>query len=407
EIAAGPRNETAEPEPLAADPASRVGVVIYTSGTTGTPRGVMLSHRGLLFAAQTAAEIRGLSSKDRLLGALPMTHSSGLSLVLLAGLAAGSSIWVLPRFDPVAALGALQGQAVSVFTGAPAMYAQLLEYIRYRGLGPRRLPALRLLTACSSPLTAELKSGVEQMFGTVLHNGYGATECSPGIASTRLESPRADTSVGSAYPGVEVRLVAEGGGPAEPGQPGEVWVRGPNIMLGYYHAPDDTAAVLDAEGWFHTGDLGRFEAGNLHVLGRSKEMIIRFGFNVYPAEVEAVLETHPAVRRAAVVGVPAPEAEGGESLIAFMEPEPGAVEDPPLALYLSQRLASYKQPAQVVAVEELPLTPTGKIRKAELRGQWLAAAARPTSGRPDATGSSPTPREDRGAPTGAGSREGR
>jgi long-chain acyl-CoA synthetase len=371
EVAAGPLDPAAEPEPVAADPSNRVGAVLYTSGTTGTPRGVMLSHGGLIFAARAAAEIRSFQSEDRLLGGLPLTHSSGLSLVLLAGLSAGACIFLLPRFDPVAALAALSREGVTVFTGAPAMYAQLVEYARFRRIEPQRPPALRLLTSCSSPLTAEIKRAVEEQFSTVLHNGYGATECSPGIASTRVDSPRADTSAGPPYPGVEVKTVNAEGQPTREGEAGEVWVRGPNTMLGYYRAPEETAAVLDAEGWFHTGDLGRFEADNLWILGRSKEMVIRFGFNVYPAEIEALLETHPGVRRAAVVGVPAPEAEGGEALIAFVEPEPASREAPPLAGYLGERLASYKQPARFIAVEQWPLTPTGKIRKQELRRRWL------------------------------------
>lgn len=375
-LAAGPLDPAATPEPLASEVALRVGAVLYTSGTTGTPRGVMLSHRGLIFAAQAAAEIRRFSPRDRLLGALPMTHSSGLSLVLLAGLSAGASVHLLPRFDPAAALSAIGGGEVTMFTGAPAMYAQLLEYARFRGLGPQRPPALRLLTSCSSPLTTEVKRGVEAQFGTALHNGYGATECSPGIASTRLESPRDDTSVGPAYPGVEIKLVTEEGRDAQPGQPGQIWVRGPNTMLGYYRAPEETAAVLDRQGWFHAGDLGRFEAENLFILGRGKEMIIRFGFNVYPAEIEALLETHPAVRRAAVVGIPVAEAEGGEAVIAFAQLASSASEKPDLAAFLGPRLTTYKQPSQFVFVTDWPLTPTGKIRKPELRRRWLEEGAR-------------------------------
>lgn len=378
EIAAGPRNETAEPEPLAADAASRVGVVIYTSGTTGTPRGVMLSHRGLLFAARTAAEIRGLSGKDRLLGALPMTHSSGLSLVLLAGLAAGATIDIPPRVEPVTVLRWLRERQITVWMGAPAMFAQLAEYARFRGLASVQAPELRLISSCSAPLPMEIKRDAESLLGRVLHNGYGITECSPGITATRLDAPRKDLSVGPAYPQVELRIMGTGSQPVPDGEPGEIWVRGPNTMLGYYRAPAETAAVLDAEGWFHSGDVGRREDGALFVLGRTKELILRFGFNVYPAEVETALEAHPAVQRAAILSEPAEESAGGEAMVAFLQPAAGAgLQWPEIAAWLRPRLAHYKLPSRMVAVPSMPLTATGKVRKEELRALLLTSTGAP------------------------------
>lgn len=376
EIAATALDAAAQPEPLDADVARRVGAVLYTSGTTGTPRGVMLSHRGLIFAAQAAAEIRRLSPADRLLGALPMTHSSGLSLVLLAGLSAGACIGIPPRLEPVTTFEWLRQSGITVWIGAPAMFAQCGDYAHFRGLERISAPELRLLSSCSAPLGLETKRQTEALFGQVLHNGYGITECSPGISATRLDAPRLDTSVGRPYPGVEVRIAAPDGQAAPDGEGGEIWVRGPNLMLGYYRAPEATAAVLDRDGWFHTGDLGSRKDGVLFLLGRTKELIIRFGFNVYPSEIETLLEQHPGVQRAAVLAAPASSAAGGEEILAFLQPANGGpLPLPEIAAWLRPRLAHYKQPARMIQVDALPLTPTGKVRKEALRAMLPVSGA--------------------------------
>ena len=377
ELAAGPLDLEAVPEALAADTARRVGAVLYTSGTTGTPRGVMLSHRGLIFAAQSAAIIRHMSAQDRLLAALPMTHSSGLSLVLLAGLAAGACVDIPPRVEPVTVLEWLRQRPTTVWIGAPAMFAQLVDYARFRGLEKIAAPQLRLISSCSAPLPPETKRQVEALMHQVLHNGYGITECSPGISATRLETPPTDTSVGSPYAGVEVQITDGEGRPLPDGEAGEIWVRGPNLMLGYYGAPEETARVVDQDGWFHTGDLGKRQNDALFLLGRTKELIIRFGFNVYPAEIESLLEEHPAIRRAAVLAEPTAGAAGGEEILAFLQPADGghvSVEE--IALWLRPRLAHYKRPARMIEVETMPLTPTGKVRKEALRALLSAAPAR-------------------------------
>ncbi|MGH9542054.1 MAG: class I adenylate-forming enzyme family protein [Terriglobales bacterium] len=366
-LAVTPIHEAASPEALEAIPAERVAAVLYTSGTTGRPRGVMLTHRGLLFAARAAAEIRAFTPADRLLGVLPMTHSSGVSLVLLAALTGGAAVHLSHRFDPVSLLRALEEQGLTVFIGAPAMFAQLLDYAKFRSLPPPRLPALRLVSSCSSPLFPPVKSGMEQLFGQVLHNGYGITECSPGIAATRINEPRSDLSVGRPYPGLELKLVASNGQPAAPSEAGELWLRGPNVMKGYYRAADETAAVLDGNGWFKTGDLVKIADGNLFLLGRTKELIIRFGFNVYPSEIEELLESHPDVERAAVIGQRVSDVEGGEKIIAFVCLSLGASASPAeLRAFLDARLTHYKRPSEILPISEWPLTPTGKIKKDEL-----------------------------------------
>jgi long-chain acyl-CoA synthetase len=249
--------------------------------------------------------------------------------------------------------------------GVPSMFSQFLQYAKIRQLHSLKFPALRIISCSGAPLPPAIKSSVEDLFGLPLHHGYGITECSPNIAQVRLDvPPRNDNSVGPLFPGVEARLVGANGEPVQDGQIGELWVRGPNIMKGYYHAPEETAAVIDAEGWFNTRDLARFEEGNLFIVGRTKDLIIRSGFNVYPAEVEAVLNAHPAVAQSAVIGK---MTEGGEQILAFVQPSTGSpVTETELAEYAAEHLAPYKRPSQILLVSTMPMTPSGKIAKSEL-----------------------------------------
>jgi acyl-CoA synthetase (AMP-forming)/AMP-acid ligase II len=223
---------------------------------------------------------------------------------------------------------------------------------------------LRVITSSGAPLTAALKADVEALFGMTLHNGYGVTECSPTIALTRIATPRTDTSVGRIFPGTEVRLVDGKSDPVRPGEIGELHVRGPNVMKGYYRAREETSAAIDEDGWFNTRDLARFDGDHLFIVGRTKELIVRFGFNVYPAEVEAVLNACPGVVRSAVIG----QTVGGEEeVVAFVQLQPGSTgtaDD--VAKYASNNLAPYKQPSRIFVVKEIPLTPTGKPKKEEL-----------------------------------------
>jgi len=190
------------------------------------------------------------------------------------------------------------------------------------------------------------------------------TECSPTIAQTRVDAPRNDTSIGPPFPGIEIKLVGPDRNTVPQGEPGELWVRGPNVMRGYYRAPEETAAVVNPEGWFNTRDLARLEDGNLFIIGRTKDLIVHRGFNVYPAEVEAVLNGHPAVLQSAVIGR---SLAGDEEVLAFVQPQPDStITSSELAEYAARHLAAYKRPSQIVLVESMPLTPTGKVVKAEL-----------------------------------------
>jgi long-chain acyl-CoA synthetase len=366
-IGIGPLNEGVEAEPIEADPANRVAALIYTSGTTGLPKGVMLTHKNLLFVAAVSARIRLLTAGDRLYGILPMSHAVGLSVVLLGTLLNGATLYLSPLFDPKAALATLEKEHITVMLGAPAMFSLFVEYAKVKGIHSVSLPALRIISSSGAPLHATLKSEVESMFGLVLHNGYGVTECSPNIAQCQIDRPRSDTSVGLVFPGVEVRLVGTDGNLVQSGEVGELWVRGPNVMKGYYRAPQETAAAINPEGWFNTRDLARMEGRRLFIVGRTKELIVRFGYNVYPAEVEAVLNSCPGVVRSAVIGRTA-ENDGNEEVLAFVQPAPGSqLTLRELEEHAARHLTPYKRPSQIVFVSAMPVTPTGKVVKDELK----------------------------------------
>ena len=366
-LAIGLINDQVEPESIDDELAQRVAALIYTSGTTGVPKGVMLTHRNVLFVAAVSAKIRSLTPDDRVYGVLPMSHAVGLSVVLLGSLLSGSTLYLAPRFDPVAAVGALDREALTVVIGAPGMFSLLADYAKLRGLQSFKFPALRVISSCAAPLQPAIKSKVEALFGMPLHNGYGVTECSPNISQTNVGERRSDISVGQVLPGMEVQLVRPDHQPVAAGEIGELWVRGPNLMKGYYHAPEETAAAINPEGWFNTRDLARMENENLFIVGRTSELIVRFGENVYPAEVEAVLNTHSAVMRSAVIGRSVEGTRGGEEVVAFVQLTPSSTtSEGELAQYAAQHLSPHKRPSQIVLVPSMPLTSTGKVVKGEL-----------------------------------------
>ena len=358
-------NEASLPEPVEADAAGQVAALVYTSGTTGGAKGVMLTHRNLLFMARASGAVRSLGPEDRFYGVLPLSHIVGLSVVLLGTLLYGATLHLTPRFNPSAAIKALERDRVTVMLGVPAMFALLLEYQQAKGPeASLKHPGLRLLGACGAPLDPAIKASVEGLFGLTLHNGYGITECSPTIAQTRVDQPQSDCTVGRVLPGVEVKLVGHDDMAAPDGDVGELWVRGPNVMAGYYKDAAATSAAVDAEGWFNTRDLACFRNGQLFIVGRTKELIIRFGFNVFPPEIESVLNAHPAVLQSAVVGH---RVDGNEEIIAFVQPMAGAaVSLTELAEHASRLLAPYKRPSRIVLMDSLPAGPTGKILKSRL-----------------------------------------
>jgi long-chain acyl-CoA synthetase len=236
-----------------------------------------------------------------------------------------------------------------------------LEYKTVAGIDRLARGKLRRLAVAGAPLDLVLKSRIEAEFGLPLSNGYGITECAPAIAGVRTETPRSDDAVGSLITGIEARLVKPGGGAVAPGEIGELHVRGPNVMRSYYRNPEATASVIDADGWFNTGDLARFEDDILYIVGRTKELIIRSGFNVYPPEVEAVLNEHPAVAQSAVIGRPV---RGNEEVIAYVQLFPGSAATPSdLMAHATRLLAPYKRPSEIIVLDALPAASTGKILK--------------------------------------------
>jgi long-chain acyl-CoA synthetase len=363
-IGLGPLYEESEPEIVDPDLSNRIAALIYTSGTTGLPKGVMLTHRNLLFMAKVSVGIRSLTMQDRLLGVLPMSHAVGLSVVLLGSLKSGATLCLSSRFDAMTVRSILEKHRITIALGVPAMFIQFLDYAKLRNLKTISFPHLRIISSSGAPLHPTTKFAVETLFGLTLHNGYGVTECSPTIATARLEDPCKDTSVGRVLPGIEVKFVRPDQKSVPEGEVGELWVRGPNVMKGYYRAPRETAAAIDSEGWFNTRDLARMDNGHLFIVGRTKELIVRFGFNVYPAEVEAVLNSHPKVARSAVIGR---TVKGDEEVVAFIQPLPDAsLTAAEIAEFVSTKLALYKRPSEIVFVDSMPLTLTGKVRKEEL-----------------------------------------
>ncbi len=361
-LGVGPLNRETMPEPVELDRSRQVAALVYTSGTTGNPKGVMLTHRNLLFSARAAGAQR--EPTDKVYCVLPISHIVGFSAILIASLMVGATVQLVPRFDPAALVFAIANNGITLMFGVPATYQRLLEYKAVAGID--RLPRGKLcrLAVAGAPLDLALKSRIEAEFGLPLRNGYGITECAPAIAGVRAETPRSDDAAGSLITGIEARLVGPDGRAVGPGEVGELHVRGPNVMRGYYRAPEATAAVIDADGWFNTGDLARFEDDILYIVGRTKELIIRSGFNVYPPEVEAVLNEHSAVVQSAVIGRSVP---GNEEVVAFVQLLPGSTAtSSDLMAHAARLLTPYKRPCEIIIVDALPAASTGKILKHRL-----------------------------------------
>ncbi|WP_399685835.1 class I adenylate-forming enzyme family protein [Xenophilus sp.] len=372
--------EAARPEPdPRPGPRGAVASLIFTSGTTGQPKGVMLTHDALIHFARESGASRDLGPADRCYAFVPMTHIFGLGTVLMSSLLAGGQLVMRPQFDPADLVDALARHGVSQLQGPPALFSRLLAWLQEQGIARPEAPALRYLYTGAGPLDLALKQRVEAVFGQTLHHGYGLSEYAGSMHVTRLGERRADTSAGHAVAEAEVQVTDPATGrPLPPGERGELWLRGRGLMPGYFRDPAATAAVMREGGWYASGDLGEIDAGGaLFVVGRLKEMIIRSGFNVYPAEVETALNTHPSVQRSAVVG--RREEDGNEEIVAFVELRPGAALDAAaVQTHLRGLLAPYKRPSRIMALAELPTNTNGKVLKRVLQEQ----AARNESPRP-------------------------
>jgi long-chain acyl-CoA synthetase len=356
----------AQSEPLAEvtarDPRD-TAVILYTSGTTGTPKGAELTHDNLARNAQVSCGLFGLDERSVVLGALPLFHSFGQTCTLNSTIAAGGSLTLLQRFDAGRAIELIWRDRVTVFAGVPTMYSALLQQ-------PERgdTSSLRLCVSGGAPLPLELLHEFERAFACPVIEGYGLSETSPVACFNHPDRERKPGSIGTPVEGVELKIVDELDRALGVGEVGEIAVRGHCVMKGYWRRPAETAAVISADGWFHTGDLGRVDAdGYYFVVDRKKDMIIRGGFNVYPRELEEILYEHPAVREAAVIGVPHDEL--GEEVAAVVALRAGvaAPTEQELREFVKEQVAAYKYPRLVWFVDELPKTATGKILKREIR----------------------------------------
>ena len=351
---------------IALDPADidRSSFIIYTSGTTGRAKGVVLSVRGMLWiAAACWAPICSLNEKDVVLSPLPLFHSYGLNLSVLSVLAVGASEHILERFSPGQALELLQSGKYSVFPGVPTMFHYLLQ--RAQEAGVNRLGGTRLCISAGAIMPAALNRSFEGRFGTTLLDGYGITETSTMVTMNWTSGARPMGSCGLPVPGLATRIVDPTTLEDVPiGSEGELIVRGPNLMHGYHNKPVETAAAL-RKGWYHTGDLAKSDPnGYLTITGRIKELIIRGGQNIAPAEIEEVAILYTDVIDCAVVGVP--HATLGEVPYLFVVAEQGRLDVEALLAHCRRSLSSYKIPEATHIVSEIPRTGSGKIMRFKL-----------------------------------------
>jgi acyl-CoA synthetase (AMP-forming)/AMP-acid ligase II len=353
------------PEPTPTRPGDGVAMMIYTSGTTGAPKAAMISHANALFIGGAQAALRRYSPDDRVYCVVPLSHAGALASIMTSVFIAGGALHLAQRFAPEALARAIREDGITIVPGVPALHAKVAEWAAAHA-GAFRSPRLRIVTSASSPLPASVKADAEAAYGLAVQNGYGLTETTAVIAQTRLDDPRGDTSVGLPLPGVQVRLVAAGGAEAAPGDVGEIEVRGPNVFLGYYRDPAATRASFSADGWLRTGDLGRHDdAGQLYVVGRSKEMIKRSGYTVYPGDVEDVLDRHPATLMCAVAGRPR---DADEEIVAFVQLRDGASATPAeLGDWLARELVAYRRPGVIRILPKLPTLDSGKIDRGAIR----------------------------------------
>ncbi len=344
-----------------------LAAILYTSGTTGRSKGAMLSHANLASNAETLREVWRFTADDVLIHALPIFHTHGLFVATNVALTAGASLVFLPGFDADAVAAAME--RATVLMGVPTFYTRLLDH---PGLTRERAGRMRLFVSGSAPLLAETHRLWRERTGHAILERYGMTETNMNTSNPYEGARRAGT-VGFPLPGVEIRVADEGGRALPAGQTGAIEVRGPNVFKGYWRMPEKTAEELRPDGWFVTGDLGMVDAdGYLSIVGRSKDLIITGGYNVYPKEIEALIDAIDGVRESAVIGLPHPDF--GEGVAAVVVPQAGATLSPEAVLEpLRRELARYKQPKRVFFVDDLPRNAMGKVQKNVLREDYGAA----------------------------------
>jgi long-chain acyl-CoA synthetase len=355
-----------------ADPGSEIAdradddtaIILYTSGTTGTPKGAELTHGNLRSATQIAVDLVDAQPDGVTFGALPLFHVFGLTSGLTSSTRVGAALTLLPRFDAGKALEMVQRDRVTTFLGVPTMYAAMLHHPDASSFDTS---SLELCVSGGAAMPVEVLKEFERIFDCKILEGYGLSETCAIASFNRPDIERKPGSIGLPVDGVEMRLVDQEGRDMAQGDVGEILIRGPVVMSGYWNRQEATAEALDEDGWLHTGDLAkRDEDGYFFIVDRKKELIIRGGFNIYPREIEEVLYEHPAIREVAVVGIPHDSL--GEEVGAAVALKPGAsatAED--VQSFVKERVAAYKYPRQIWFVEELPKGSTGKVLKREIR----------------------------------------
>jgi long-chain acyl-CoA synthetase len=359
---AAPRVDRA-PEDLA--------VLLFTSGTAGVPRAARLTHANLAANIAQVQDHPGLrvEAHDVGMALLPCFHIFGLNVVLGVGLAGGAATVLVERFDAAGSAQLAHDRGVTILAGVPVMFRDWAD-LDLADAAPDTFASVRLAVSGAAPLPGEVAAAFRDRYGIVLHQGYGLTEASPIVTTTALSAgPPPPGSIGPPLPGVAVRLVDSTGADVLAGDPGELWVQGPNVFPGYWHDDQASAVALTDDGWLRTGDVGVIEDdGDLRLVDRLKDLIIVSGFNVYPVEVEDCLRSHPDVHDVGVVG--APSARTGETVVAFIVPEPGRSPDPSdLAAHCARSLPRYKCPTRSELVPNLPRNPAGKLLRRALLDQ--------------------------------------
>ncbi|GAA1760966.1 AMP-binding protein [Kocuria aegyptia] len=370
--------EDARPAPPVDVEPDAPAAILYTSGTTGRSKGAVLTHRNLASNCATLTEAWEYTHDDVLIHALPIFHIHGLFVAVNMSVTTGATMHFLPKFDPQAILDLMPGS--TVLMGVPTFYTRLL---RHPELTAERARSMRLFVSGSAPLTAETHHEWQARTGHAILERYGMTETGM-MCSNPYRGERRAGTVGPALPGIDIRVVERGTNTQLPaGEVGSIQVSGPNVFREYWNKPEKTAEEFTGDGYFITGDLGVIgDDGYLSIVGRDKDLIISGGYNIYPKEIEELIDEHPSVRESAVVGVPHPDL--GEVPIAVVVPEGAAPADPEEILEaVRPRLARFKQPRAVEFAAELPRNVMGKVQKAALRqdhaGLFQQAPTGPTS----------------------------
>ncbi|CDQ21087.1 fatty acid--CoA ligase family protein [Halobacillus karajensis] len=341
-----------------------VAAILYTSGTTGKPKGAMLTHQNLYSNASDVADYLQINSDDRVIATLPMFHVFCLTVCLNAPLVNGGTVLIVPKFSPQEVFATAEEYQATIFAGVPTMY----NYLLHTGKDQAQARSFRHMRFCisgGSSLPVALLESFEKQFDVRVSEGYGLSEASPVTAFNPLDRPRKAGSIGQNIKNVKNKVVDELGEEVAVGEVGELVVKGPNVMKGYYKLPEETAVTI-RDGWLYTGDMAcQDEEGYLYIVDRKKDMILVGGYNVYPREVEEVLYKHEDVTEVAVVG--APDSELGETVISYVVPKHPSLTEEELNDYCKDHLAKYKIPSRIEFMSELPKNTTGKILRKNLR----------------------------------------